>query len=117
MRPPTMMPPTHELWDNLPEPQETWEDKARVFIRENPDTIAEFIRMAMYWKRRGVKRGMKAIAEDYRYSNTAAPKGKKYKWDNNMTAFVSRHLMDTVPELRGYFETRHQSPKTRKVLA
>ena len=106
-----------ELVPDLPEPQETWEEKARVFIRENPDVMAEFVRMAIYWKRRGVKRGMKAIAEDYRYSRATAPAGKKYKWNNNMTSFVSRHLMETVPELRGYFDVRHQSPKTKKVLA
>ncbi len=106
-----------ELWDELPEPQETWEQKARVFIKENPDIIAEFVRMALYWKRNGVRRGVKAIAEDYRYSPKGERGSGKYKWNNNYTATVARHLMDTVPELRGYFELRHQSPKTRKVLA
>lgn len=109
--------PMSELFDELPEPQETWEQKALVFIKENPLVMVQFTQMARYWKHKGVKRGVKAIAEDYRYSPQGVYGNGKYKWNNNYTATVARYLMDTVPELKGYFELRHQSPKTRKVLA
>lgn len=106
-----------ELFDGLGEPQETWEQKAQKYIRENPDTIRRMAETAIYYRRHGQHRGMKYIAEQYRYVAGGVATKEKYRWNNNYTAFVARHLMDTVPELRDYFELRHQSPKTRKVLA
>ena len=107
-----------ELFDNLPEPQETIEQRFRIFVRENPQVTAELVRLALYYKRHRVRAGIKKLFEDLRTSvNIVNTDGKPYQLNNDYSAYYARHLMETVPELRGYFELRHQSPKTRKVLA
>lgn len=50
-----------ELFD-LPEPQETWEQKARVFIKENPLVMVQFTQMAIYWKRNQSPKTRKVLA-------------------------------------------------------
>jgi len=114
--------PMSELFPNMPEPQETWEQKARVYIRNNPEIIQKMANEALYFKRHGVKRGMKYIADNYRYAPIKSAKStndddEKYTWNNNYTTYVGDYLMEHYAELSGYFPTRRRSPKTRKVLA
>ena len=110
--------PMSELFDELPEPQETIEQRFNVFVKQNPRLTQELIYLALYYKRHRVKAGIKKLFEDVRTNPAVMIKdGKPFKLNNDYSSFYARYLMDTVPELRGYFELRHQSPKTRKVLA
>jgi hypothetical protein len=109
--------PMSELFDELPEPQETWEQKAKAYIKEHPASIDWMMRKALEIKSDFGWCNMKNVADEFRRSGPSDGKKSKYKWNNNYTTYVGDYLMEHCARLQGCFITRKRSPKTRKVLA
>ena len=103
-----------ELFDNLP-PENSPGQRFRDFCAENPEIIQEARRIAVEKRRARQHIGMKAIFELIRWNPAFSTTGKKYKLNNDYTSLMARYLMDTTPELKGYFELRELQPKTKKM--
>ncbi len=103
-----------ELFDDLPhEPSK--EERFEQFVRENPEFVRRVIQRALAEKSAGMVRGgMKQYFEDFRKDPSIVFHGK-YRLNNDFTSFMSRYVMDRVPELCGFFETRNLWDTTRKV--
>ena len=79
------------------------------FHAENPHVLDNLKALAMDLRSRGVTRyGIKALYEVLRYNRALATRGDVFKLNNNYTAHYARKLMDEVPELEGFFETRER---------
>jgi hypothetical protein len=50
--------------------------------------------------------GMKALVESLRWDARLVTNGKPWKLNNNHVASYARLLMETTPELRGFFRLR-----------
>jgi len=80
------------------------------------------IRLSIGIKRRGFKRySIRAVIHRLRwhYAMTHGPNGEdQYLINNNMTPYLARFIMDRVPDLQGFFETRElgQRQKTRAIV-
>jgi len=74
---------------------------------EGGQALDKCIRLAIALKRRGVKVGMKAIWERVRWHfDTVRAQGEQYAMNNVYTAYAARFIMERVPELAEYFDTR-----------
>ena len=98
-------------WHNYEEIQRNTararEDSAWIFHRNNPGILLELRRLAHQLKDAGHRKySIKGLFEVLRFNAAIRTTGKKYKLNNNLTPFYARLLMDTDPELRGFFNTR-----------
>ena len=85
----------------------TVEERFESFHAANPHVARRLAEMAVSLKRQGVKRyGMKALFEVLRYDAAMNTHGEPFKLNNNYTPYYARLLMDKMPGLRGFFETR-----------
>lgn len=79
------------------------------FHAENPHIYEHLEHIALQLRRSGVTRwGIKALWEVCRYelalrTNSSA---RSFRLNNNYTAHYARLLMDSNPDLEGFFETR-----------
>lgn len=106
--------PIGELFEGLPHEQ-TKEERFLEFVRENPMFVQRVINRALAEKRAGFSRGgMKRYFEDFRNDPSITFHGK-YRLNNDFTSLLARYVMDKVPELAGFFETRGMWEPTRKV--
>ena len=63
--------------------------------------------IALRTKRAGAKRwSIWSIANVLRWQYAMENEGGDFKLNNNFLAYYARLLMETTPELRGFFETR-----------
>ena len=77
------------------------------FHAANPHVYQALRTAALHAVARGRKVGMKAIYERVRWEYAVETREEPYKLNNNYTAHYARLLMESVPELHGYFETRN----------
>jgi len=77
------------------------------FHRDNPQVFELLRNKALALKRNGwCTFGMKALVESARWSGRLETNGKPYRLNNNHVAGYARLLMETTPELRGFFRLR-----------
>jgi hypothetical protein len=76
--------------------------------RAHPEVYEELRRLALEARRRGRTRmGIAALFEVLRWERSGiGHDAGDFKLNQNLRALYARHLMETVPELRGFFETR-----------
>lgn len=102
------------LFDHLPplvrppsEPRATLQQRFEAFHAANPHVFFQLRRMALDMKRRGVRQyGIGGLFEVLRWRYAVQTQGDEYKLNNNWRSRYARLLMDTTPELAGFFETR-----------
>ena len=82
-------------------------DRFAIFHLSNPRVYKMILSIALDLKRRGHKKaGMKAIFERLRWLYALQTQGEAYKLNNNYTAHYARLIMESEPELAGFFEVR-----------
>lgn len=103
---PTLFDPDRQI-----EAPETLEERAARWIAANPAAVRRFADIALDMHRRGQRMGAKAIAEVIRWQHATDidPAGGDYRVNNSFVSHLARHVMETWPELDGYFETRSRS--------
>ena len=83
-----------------------WE-RFTAFHTDNPQVYAYLRDCALQLRRRGVKHwSMRNLWECLRMDYAVCTNGEPFKLDNNHAPFYSRLLMESEPELRGFFEVR-----------
>ena len=77
------------------------------FHAAHPAVYDELARVARSVKAKGFKRyGIKACFEVVRYHRMIEGLDGVPKLNNSLTAYYARRLMDSEPDLAGFFETR-----------
>ena len=77
------------------------------FHAENPHVFEELRKLALKMRRSGRKHyGMKGLFEVLRWHRALETTDGDFKLNNNYTSFYARLLMDSEPELEGFFRTR-----------
>lgn len=85
------------------------EEQFWAFHTRNPHVYDAMVSVAMGMRRAGWQRGaIKMIIERLRWLHALKTQGSTYKLNNNHAPFYARLIMDTVPELAGFFELREQ---------
>lgn len=88
---------------------QTTEERFAAFHAANPHVYDSLRDMALTLKAQGSRQyGMKALFEVLRFNNALRTQGDAFKLNNNYTSHYARLLMDEVPELAGFFETRER---------
>jgi len=83
------------------------QEKFNEYDRANPQVYEMFKKLAMQVKRIGFKRfSAEMIVNQIRWKSAIKTKNDDFKINNNYKAFLSRKLMQEVPEMEGFFETR-----------
>lgn len=76
------------------------------FHGEHPEVLREIRSVALKMKRRGFDSySIMTIYGAVRY-RLSLDSGEDYKLNNNYMPYYARLVMDTTPELRGFFKTR-----------
>lgn len=97
--PPTVKPVVHK--------GATLQEHAEAFDRMNPHIYIALVRLALETKRNGWRRwSINAAFEVLRHKQGMATHGDDFKLNNSYRAYYSRKIMESVPELQGFFETR-----------
>lgn len=79
----------------------------RAFHEANPHVLVVLREKALGAKALGMRTfGIKALVEAVRWDSRLRTNGKPWKLNNNHTAAYARLLMETTPELRGFFRLR-----------
>lgn len=77
------------------------------FHEKNPHVYTTLVEMARELKAVGhSKIGMQMLFEVIRWKSMRRTVGDQYKMNNDYASRYSRLIMDTEPDLDGYFETR-----------
>ena len=105
-----------ELFDGLPAPQETIEQRFEAFRAANPYVEVRLRELALQEKHAGNFCSISFLFDELRRERLATT-GKKYVLDNSFASYYARRLMATTSELADYFHIRALHPKTRKILA
>jgi hypothetical protein len=88
---------------------DTIEQRFRAFHAANPQVYRELRGMALGIRRRGTTRyGIAGLFEVLRYRYSIQTSGDSFKLNNDFRALYARMLMDSEPELAGFFETRER---------
>lgn len=83
------------------------QERFEAFHAANPHVYERLVRLALQLKRQGRQHfGIKALIEFLRFSYALQTTGEPYKLDNRFSSRYARYIMETVPELDGFFETR-----------
>ena len=83
------------------------EQRFEAFHRMNPHVYKSIVRIALDLKSRGFGRcSIWLIFNRLRWLYALQTQGDEFKLNNNYTAYYSRLVMETVPDLDGFFETR-----------
>ncbi len=105
------------LWDSPIEPvieplevadyDGTLSERFDAFHRANPAVYASLKQIALDLVRRGIKRSSIAFCfERLRWLYAIQTSGDVFKLNNNYKPYYARLLMESVPELVGFFELR-----------
>lgn len=85
----------------------TIQERFEAFHRANPTVFQALRSLAQDMQRRGVSLyGMKGLFEVLRWEYALQTEGDEYKLNNVFTSRYARLLMQEVPALDGFFETR-----------
>ena len=77
------------------------------FHRMNPHVYTAIVEVALDLKKRGFRKGgMKMIFERLRWLYAIQTQGDVFLLNNSFTSCYARVVMETVPALDGFFETR-----------
>ena len=90
------------------------------FHTKNPHVYEQLENLALQLRRSGVTRwGMKALWEVLRYELVlrTSSSARSFRLNNNYPAYYARMLMDSHPELNGFFETREHRGDHTHALA
>lgn len=85
------------------------DERFQDFHRQNPHVFDILVEQSLRIKREaGVDHyGLQAIYEAVRFDRMVKTKGKdSFKLNNDFVSRYARVIMDSVPELEGFFETR-----------
>ena len=91
---------------------DTTEERFNAFHAANPHVYEALVEMARKWKSAGhTSCSMKLLFEVLRWKRGILIRWKENQGDewtlnNNYTAWYSRLIMDSEPDLAGFFETR-----------
>jgi hypothetical protein len=89
------------------EPAPTVLDAFEAFHATNPHVYRALVQLARDLKNRGHERiGIGMLFEVLRWQAALVTSDSGFKLNNSYRAYYARHIMDTVPELDGIFETR-----------
>ena len=90
----------------------TRELQFEAFHKLNPHVYRSVVAIALDLQKRGFRKGgMKMIFERLRWLYAIQTVGEDYKLNNNYTAYYARLVMETVPDLVGFFEVRLRQGK------
>jgi hypothetical protein len=91
-------------------PGQTISQRFEVFHECNPQVYQALRQMALGMRKRGRKHyGMKGLFEKLRFDHAMQTVGdESFKLNNNYTALYARLLMESEPQLAGFFETRQR---------
>lgn len=82
-------------------------ERFEAFHQANPQVFAMLRSLALGTKARGVRKwSIKAAFELLRWQYALQTRGEEYKLCNDYHSRYARLLMERVPELDGFFETR-----------
>jgi len=85
----------------------TIQEKFEAFHAANPHVFDAIVGLAFEARSMGVQSyGMKGIFEELRWRYAMQTRGDVFKLNNIFTSRYARLVMDTVPELDGFFEVR-----------
>lgn len=105
------MPP---IVEPLHAPGDTIETRFAKFHALNPHVFNALRDLALSLKRGGQRQyGIAALFEVLRFRGALRTQGDGFKLNNSYRALYARKLMQDVPELQGFFETRrrHNEPE------
>lgn len=91
--------------DELPA---TLEERFQAFHELNPHVYRHLRRLALDLARRDRRMGIGGLFEVLRWQYAIVTTGDPFRLNNNYRAFYARLLMDSEPELEGFFDTRRQ---------
>ena len=90
----------------LPTPADTFSD-ADFFHLENPHIYDLLVAMSLDLREAGHRHySIKGLFEVLRFKAAVRTSGRKFKLNNNHTAFYARLIMHNEPRLSGFFHTR-----------
>lgn len=90
----------------------TIEERFEVFHLENPHIFEGLKEISLSIKRSGRSRyGVKALFERLRWDYSTTTTGKDFKLSNDFTALYARKLMEEVPDLKNFFQTKKRKSK------
>lgn len=79
------------------------------FHRDNPQVYRELRKAVLAYRRAGHEHGgIRMFWEVLRFRRGLRTTGEAFKLNNNYATFYARRLMETEPELTGFFETRER---------
>lgn len=85
----------------------TIQERFEAFHARNPHVFDALKRLALEMRLRGMPRwSIKAAYEVLRWLYALQTQGERYRLSNDFHALYARKLMQDVPELAGFFETR-----------
>jgi len=85
----------------------TIQQRFEAFHAANPHVFDAIVRLAFKARSHGVQSyGMKGIFELLRWDYSLQTRGDVFKLNNIFTSRYARLVMDALPELDGFFETR-----------
>lgn len=88
---------------------DTMESRFERFHAMNPHVFAALKELALSLRHSGRQQyGIAALFEVLRFRGALRTQGDGFKLNNNYRALYARKLMREVPELAGFFETRHR---------
>ena len=91
---------------------ETIEERFNRFHAANPHVARVIAQMALDLKRMGIKKiGIARIYEQLRWNHLIHTKEDSFKLNNNYRAHYSRLIMNSMPELEGFFTVRERRTK------
>ncbi len=96
------------------ETRETIRDAFLEFHQRHPEVLEQLRTRALRAKRKGYQPGIAALFEVLRWGHGMARKSgsDEFKLNNNFKAHYARLLMQTTPELSGFFELRQARSDT-----
>lgn len=85
----------------------TIEQRFQAFHENNPDVYRELVSITRQAKMAGLKIGMKAVGEQFRWRRAVDTHDQSvYKLNNDYLSRYARSIMQQEPDLAGFFETR-----------
>lgn len=83
------------------------ENAFRDFHNENPHVYRELVDLACQLRTRGRERyGIKSLFEVIRWHKALETTDEEFKLNNNHAPYYARMIMNTIPELKDFFELR-----------
>ena len=83
------------------------EKSFREFHYQNPHVYREIVDAALKLKARGRERyGIKSLFEVVRWHRAMETTDEDFKLNNNHAPYYARMVMDTIPELKDFFQLR-----------